>query len=73
MAKSKLLTSMSPKCRSYQVLSDLDRNQKIKTLSKHASDKIESNLEKKFVEIKEIYVTQEKKVKQFLRNTNGYL
>jgi hypothetical protein len=73
MAKSKLLASMSPKCRSYQILSDLDKNKKIKTLSKQASDKIESNLERKFVEIKEVYVTQEKKVKQFLRNTNGYL
>lgn len=74
MAKSKLLTKMSPKCRSYQILSELDNNGKVTDLSKKASDKIGRNLEKRFIEIKEAYVTQVKKSSKLLiRDFNGYL
>lgn len=54
------MRKMSPKCRSFRILSDLNNNNKITVLSKKESYQIDNNLEEKFIKIKEEHLARER-------------
>jgi hypothetical protein len=69
MANSKLIEKMSSKTRSYHILSELDKNDKITVLSEEDSHKIESNLEKEFIKIKAASLVQERMSKLSIKSS----
>ena len=61
MEESKVLKGISPDCRSYKILSELDKQGKITVLPREVVAEIERNLEKAFIEIKKEYMAREQR------------
>ena len=61
MEESKVLKGISPDCRSYKILCELDKQGKITVLPREVVAEIERNLEKAFIEIKKEYMAREQR------------
>jgi hypothetical protein len=57
---AKLISRISSKSRSFKILSELNKDNKITVLSDEESNEIDRNLEKKFMQIKKEYLARER-------------